>query len=250
MIITCPLCATRYEANEEAFEPDGRKVRCTSCAHTWFQWAEGAEPQAPEEDTVAGEATEAEAAPEIADEFPDPVAGLEPSVDIESEAKRLAHASRRATAGYAANRAMRTRKVRGWMMLAASVALFTSGSYYFREQIVKTFPAAAQLYAEAGIIVNTRGLALRNVRYFQDFEDGIPVMAIEGEVVNISGVDKMPPRLRFGLLNDKDQEIYHWMMVVHRTAMKPDATVPFKTRLASPPAAARNIQVRFAAASR
>jgi hypothetical protein len=110
------------------------------------------------------------------------------------------------------------------------------------------FPAAAQIYAALGVEVNTRGLAFRNLSYGQDFENGIPVMAIKGEIVNVSGGDIVPPRVRFSLLNEAEQEIYHWTMKVGESSLAADASVPFSTRLASPPAAARNIQVRFAAA--
>ena len=37
MILTCPNCATRYEADAAKFLPAGRKVRCAKCGHTWHQ---------------------------------------------------------------------------------------------------------------------------------------------------------------------------------------------------------------------
>ncbi len=36
MIITCPECATRYDVDDDRFEPDGRSVRCTACGESWF----------------------------------------------------------------------------------------------------------------------------------------------------------------------------------------------------------------------
>ena len=75
-------------------------------------------------------------------------------------------------------------------------------------------------------------------------------MAIKGEIVNVTDADIVPPRVRFSLLNEADQEIYHWTMRIDPSPLGPDAAIPFATRLASPPAAARNIQVRFAAAQR
>lgn len=242
MIITCPTCATRYEAAEKAFEPDGRKVRCTSCGHTWLQ--------APESGAVP--ADDEGFAPSLEDDFPsDDFADTEEEVtDIETEAARLASASRRASAGFAAKRAERVRAARGWMALAASIAVFVGCSYFFQNQVVRMFPASAQLYAALGIDVNIRGLAFHNLTYAQDFESGVPVMAIKGEIVNVSGDHIVPPRLRFSLLNDAEQEIYYWTMKVPPKALAPDAALPFATRLASPPAAARNIKVRFAATAR
>ena len=36
MIITCPECATRYDLEDERFQPHGRSVRCTNCGESWF----------------------------------------------------------------------------------------------------------------------------------------------------------------------------------------------------------------------
>lgn len=36
MIITCPECATRYDVDDERFQPDGRSVRCAACGESWF----------------------------------------------------------------------------------------------------------------------------------------------------------------------------------------------------------------------
>ena len=37
MILTCPSCATRYQADEAKFPPAGRQVRCAKCGHAWHQ---------------------------------------------------------------------------------------------------------------------------------------------------------------------------------------------------------------------
>jgi len=50
MILTCPACDTRYQADEANFPPAGRKVRCAKCGHVWHQ--QGSAP-APEPDVAA-----------------------------------------------------------------------------------------------------------------------------------------------------------------------------------------------------
>jgi predicted Zn finger-like uncharacterized protein len=42
MILTCPACGTQYAVKEGAIPPQGRKVRCASCKHSWHQEAEPA----------------------------------------------------------------------------------------------------------------------------------------------------------------------------------------------------------------
>ncbi len=36
MIIACPNCATRYDVDDDRFQPEGRSVRCAECAESWF----------------------------------------------------------------------------------------------------------------------------------------------------------------------------------------------------------------------
>ncbi len=36
MIISCPECDTRYDVDDERFQPDGRSVRCAACGESWF----------------------------------------------------------------------------------------------------------------------------------------------------------------------------------------------------------------------
>ncbi len=54
MILTCPSCATRYVVPDSAIGHEGRRVRCASCKHSWFQ--EGAELAARPETAPAVEA--------------------------------------------------------------------------------------------------------------------------------------------------------------------------------------------------
>ncbi len=37
MIVTCPQCSTKFSIEDDLMRPDGRKVRCSRCSHSWFQ---------------------------------------------------------------------------------------------------------------------------------------------------------------------------------------------------------------------
>ena len=45
MILTCPSCSTRYQADSARFVSPGRNVRCAKCGHVWFQTAPDVEPE-------------------------------------------------------------------------------------------------------------------------------------------------------------------------------------------------------------
>src|SRR3990167_8862510 len=47
MILTCPECGTKYVVKDGAIPPEGRKVRCASCKHSWHQ-----DPEPSDEDTA------------------------------------------------------------------------------------------------------------------------------------------------------------------------------------------------------
>src|SRR4029077_9499442 len=52
MILTCPQCATRFQADAAKFLPAGRTVKCAKCGEVWHQ---GAPPQETEPGTVSVE---------------------------------------------------------------------------------------------------------------------------------------------------------------------------------------------------
>ena len=53
------------------------------------------------------------------------------------------------------------------------------------------------------------------------------------------------PRIKFILRNATHHEIYSWTAVPVRASLPPGEGVGFRTRLASPPADARDVVVRF-----
>jgi hypothetical protein len=52
--------------------------------------------------------------------------------------------------------------------------------------------------------------------------------------------------VRVTLSDAGNHELYHWTFKPNATVLKPGQSVPFVTRLSSPPAAARHLEVRFA----
>ena len=65
-------------------------------------------------------------------------------------------------------------------------------------------------YAALDMKVNLRGIEIAGVTYQNQLENGEPVLAISGKLVNVSGHELPVPPLRVSLSNDSNRELYHW----------------------------------------
>lgn len=115
----------------------------------------------------------------------------------------------------------------------------------WRSDFVRALPQTAFFYAAMGMPVNLRGLSFDGVTTAAEQHEGIPILVVEGNVVNDARKTVEVPRLKFIIRNAARQEIYSWTAVPSRPALAPGEAVAFRTRLASPPAEARDVLVRF-----
>jgi predicted Zn finger-like uncharacterized protein len=237
MILTCPSCGTRYQTDSARIAPPGRNVRCAKCGHVWFQAASmpEAEPE-PEPAAVVAEEPKAASAPVAADEAPSDFL-FTPSRD---EAKAIGVREERPRLRIAWG------QVVGWAVLILILGSMGAAAVQYRQTIANLWPQTASVYAAIGLPVNTRGIALVNISYRQEYEDGQPVLSVTGKVVNVSNRELPVPELRVVLTDDAKHELYHWTFDVGVQTLKPGAESPFLTRLSSPPPDARNLNIRFA----
>ena len=260
MRIDCPSCAAGFDVNPEVLKPNGRTVRCASCRTTWFVPAPSlvlaqGEPE-PAAAPVPAVTAEDRAGHEMPRRMPNPplVAPLDeeivhvedaPSTVPGDDGPARAPAPKRKTV-HAAMPGARTRERSMPFGLAAvllsAILIFGIVS---RASIVRAAPELASLYAAIGFPVNLRGLEFQNIRTRQEIQDGIAVLAIEGEVENIANRAVELPRVRLSVLGDNGVELYAWTALLPRSILYPHERVPFRSRLASPPAAGKEIMVRF-----
>ena len=245
MILTCPSCRTRYQTDGARFKAPGRNVRCAKCGHVWFESAPELVPQAEPEAIVIPSAAVAPATVE------QPVQAVSASdrgaldfatVPREEKAAAVPDKVRRASRGVAFAQSI------GWMALIFLIGAIGWGTIRYRETIAAVWPQSASFYAVLGLPVNVRGIALTNIAYKQEYEDGQPVLSVTGKVVNVSTRDQPVPEIRVVLLDGAKHELYHWTFDAGIRALKPGSESPFTTRLSSPPPEARNLNVRFAEA--
>lgn len=257
MLIACPHCQTQFQVAASAIG-DGRTVRCARCRASWFAepppvfaealpFATGAEASTVETEPAAAEAAEAGEAPvEMMDS---------PSIAVEAFAETSAVAETepaQAAAEDAPKPRLRRRiPVRRYRLprpaaiglVAAVVAVVAVLS--LRESIVRMVPGLAGTYAAIGLPVNLRGLEFRDVKTTQETQDGVPVLVIEGEVVNVARHPVEVPRVRISVLGPAQQELYAWTTLLQRSILADNEKVAFRSRLASPPPNGKEVMVRF-----
>jgi predicted Zn finger-like uncharacterized protein len=152
---------------------------------------------------------------------------------------------------FAARRARRDALRRGqWLRpgLPAVILILlaaNAGLLAWRADIVRLLPQTSALYAAVGLPVNLRGLAFDNIHMSRIDQDGVDVLVVEGSIVNVTGRPVEVPRLRLAVRNEAKHEIYAWTALPSRSILAPGDALPFRSRLASPPADGREVKVRF-----
>ena len=259
MLIACPHCQTQFQVAANAIG-DGRIVRCARCRESWFAepppvfaeqpvaaFAMDAGMAAAEAEPVAVEPAAMETPVEVTDSPP-----LAAEASGEVDAAMVVTEPVQAVAEEAPKPRLRRRiPVRQYKLprpvaigLVAAVALIVA-VLGLRESIVRMVPSLAGTYAAIGLPVNLRGLEFRGVKTTQEIQDGIPVLVIEGEVVNITRHPVEVPRVRIAVLGPSQQELYAWTTLLQRSILADNEKVAFRSRLASPPPSGKEVLVRF-----
>jgi predicted Zn finger-like uncharacterized protein len=115
----------------------------------------------------------------------------------------------------------------------------------WRNDFVRVFPQTASFYATLGLPVNLRGVTLSDIATMTEQHDGVPILVVDGNIVNDSRRFIDVPRLKFVVRNAAGDEVYSWTAVPPRPNLPPGDTVAFRSRLASPPPDGVAVLVRF-----
>jgi hypothetical protein len=208
---------------------DGLMVSCTACGHRWIESRALSVIEQP-----YGVAAEEERY------------AIEDAIIAEREVMRLAQAARAAEAQLAAKRLRRRKELKGFAMLAGAILFPTIIGFVFPERVASAFPHTQLIYSMAGIEVNRTGLEFKNVGQQHSVVDGVRVLAIQGEIINVGRGERSIPELLFTLKDAKMAPVYQWRLTATTRPAKPQEVSTFVTRVASPPDTARHVEIRFA----
>jgi predicted Zn finger-like uncharacterized protein len=276
MHIVCPHCTTSYAIDLATLGAAGRTVRCSRCKEVWLARPEDAvgamapvramaeagdhpggggdaAAQWNSEQSVREQEIPEVASPSIAGDMPASAHGANPdwaptaANDVpEAAVKRPRRLSslwnrlRPSALLRAAGKSLASLPTACAAMAALVVALMM-----WRVEVVRLLPQTAMFYKMVGFDVNVRGLAFKDVKVTTETVDGKPVLVIEGVIVGETHRPVELPRLRFGVRDAHGTEIYAWNAVLEQPVLKPGERAWFKSRLASPPPEAHDIDVRF-----
>jgi predicted Zn finger-like uncharacterized protein len=125
------------------------------------------------------------------------------------------------------------------------LAVIAGGLLAWRTALVRLLPQTASFYSAFGLGVNLRGLAFENIKVSRAQHDNVSVLIIEGTIISKAPKTVEVPRLRFAIRNEQGQEVYTWTALPARGMLAPGESLPFRSRLSSPPPDTSAVLVRF-----
>ena len=284
MIIPCPQCTTRFNLPDSLLGGKPKKVHCSKCGHTWMAkpgdgvpaHKPGAKPSAkPAEKKplkkkikkVAPAAPEPVHAPEPQERFPgmggdyatshhapedepdhgSPAFGDDAWMNASSHSVDFGAfdgADKRGKGGMAS----KIQNLGRWLGFAAGIAGVVVFVLSQRTQIVELWPAAARLYEVLGMPVEApgAGLQFQNVKSEQRLDNGATVLVLEGQIANVSAVERTVPAVVATSLGPDHKPVKSWHVVVTQTHLEPGAIATFRSQERDPGTVA-DIAITFVA---
>jgi predicted Zn finger-like uncharacterized protein len=274
MQIVCPNCSTSYQVATPALGESGRHVRCARCKTVWLASAaalemadtapaEGsaAEPENTTDNDLPADDAMSPAETGAASEIDNTDAQTDETLPVMADAPPLAPGEADATTiengpenvhedieTIAARREAERWRFRLRVPLPVVIVVLgalSTSLIGFRKDVVRHAPQLASFYAAIGLPVNLRGLVFADVKTADETRDGVPMLVVEGTIASTAAAPVDVPRLRFALRNAAGTEVYAWTAMPSQPVLAPGEHLSFRSRLASPPADGRDLEVRF-----
>ncbi|MGL4439535.1 MAG: zinc-ribbon domain-containing protein [Bosea sp. (in: a-proteobacteria)] len=135
--------------------------------------------------------------------------------------------------------------LKGPLGLGLVGVLVLAGAVMQRQTVVKLLPQSAGLFSAVGLPVNLEGMEFVDIRSTSLSEGGARFLLVEGSVRSIHGDTVQVPLIEIRLRGEDGRTLYTWTTEPPRKSLKPGEALHFRTRLATPPEAGRDVEVRF-----
>jgi predicted Zn finger-like uncharacterized protein len=160
-------------------------------------------------------------------------------------ARSAARPATRLRQNSAAAKPSRLAKLKGPLGLGLVGAFVLGGVVMQRQTVVRLLPPSAGLFSAVGLPVNLKGLTFTDVRSTSQTEGEARFLIVEGGIRSVHGESVQVPLIEVRLRGEDGRTLYTWTTEPPRKSLKPGEALHFRTRLATPPEAGRNVEVRF-----
>ncbi|MHC8491937.1 DUF3426 domain-containing protein [Thalassospira sp. SM2505] len=214
MIITCPECSKKYSVKTEAIGPKGRTVRCKSCGNSWHQDPPGAKKPAPQ----AASAPENDLPPPFnqegalgADFNADQMGSgqVDPGFENADRIPDPPPIPQQLIRNNPKPEPKKKKGIIGWIIFLLLIGGIGAGGYFAKDYVINMWPPIAKVYDMIGLDVPHvgEGLDIRELPPTREDEDGIDVLVVRAEIVNIAEEPRPLPYLLIELLDPLDRVV-------------------------------------------
>lgn len=235
MILTCPQCDMRYLVSAVSIGPEGRKVRCASCSHVWFQPPEVMESEETFRDILK---QEMHSAP-----IPDSVKPIPEGSNVPAHPKDVPPAKKSTPLDRRALMA----SVMGYAAAACVMVLIIGAVVLMKDGLVKAWPPSVLFYETIGMDVHVAGEGLAIDRLSATIQRGenADTLTVRGSVINLTSSDVVVPRLLATLKKKDGSQSEQWLIELPTDRVKAESTVEFSTEYPGLPSEAHSVALSF-----
>ena len=223
IVIDCPECHAQFRVPAAAIPPEGRTLRCSSCAHTWYyidplrallQLAEQPVETTPDAPSFLQHPTSDQSFADVMQQTSGhKFAKAKSSTPVVTKAKGVFwHLD---SAG-----------IKGYLAAAGVLALCAWGLAVSQESVTMILPRAQAAYDIFGMPLVLRASDLAFEETTLVYKDG--KLSIKGGIHNLDSLQKAIPPVRIALLGDmRPEPLTVWVFRPDAPYIDPDQTIPF-----------------------
>jgi predicted Zn finger-like uncharacterized protein len=233
MIVSCPECSSKFRIASEALGDKGRKVRCSSCKHTWFQ-----EPElefTPTDADIPADTNDVSS--DVSENTPPPIPS-EPS-PLDDDFVEPGNVRSKRPKGFAPDKVKEKKKGKGGLIAWLLLLILGGGVGYAvadqsaRIQIVNTVPEAMKVYDFLDLQVYPvgYGLAIENQQIERASRDGQKLIVITGEIQNTIDKKVIVPKLLGAMRTESGEAVSRKTITTDVAYLDPEEKITFLIEL-------------------